>query len=239
MSQPTYLPDGPELEGHETPRHGYRGQSGPPDSRSPWPKSLTLAITREAGARGGTIASRIGGRLGWQVFSQELMEYMAQEGKVGAGLFDPLPDAAVEWIERRLAELMREQNLSRNPTVIDLARVVLTLGAQGEVILLGRGAGCILPSATTLHVRLVAPLADRIAYMSQWMRLTEEEAAEQVRKRDSRRADFISTHFHRRPSDVHQYDLVLNTSYLGEERCTELIVQAAKLKLTGLGLEAD
>src|SRR4029077_19821702 len=103
-----------------------------------------------------------------------------------------------------------------------------------EVILLGRGAGCVLPAASTLHVRLVAPVADRIAYVGQVMRLTEEEAAEQVRKRDHRRAEFLSTHFHRRPGDVHQYDLCLNTSLLGEEICTELIVQAAKAKMDAL-----
>ena len=56
----------------------------------------------------------------------------------------------------------------------------------GEVILLGRGAGCILPAASTLHVRVVAALTDRIAYMAQWLRLTMDEAAQQVELRDSR-----------------------------------------------------
>jgi cytidylate kinase len=109
--------------------------------------------------------------------------------------------------------------------------MVLSLGAQGEVILIGRGAGCILPPESTLNVRVVAPLADRIAYMSQWLRLTMEESAEQVQLRDARRAEFISTHFHLQPSDLYQYDLLLNSSRLGEELCAELIVQAAVAKL--------
>ena len=117
------------------------------------------------------------------------------------------------------------------PSVLALARTVLSLGAQGEVILLGRGAGSILPARSTLHVRLVAPLADRIAYMSQWMRLTVEEAAEQVRQRDAQRGEFLATHFHRTGADLYQYDLILNTSRLGEERCAEMIIQAAKIKL--------
>jgi len=76
----------------------------------------------------------------------------------------------------------------------------------------------------------VAPLQDRVAYMGQWLRLTEEEAAEKVRRRDERRAEFIATHFHRQPGDVHQYDLVLNSSLLGEEVCAELIAQAARAR---------
>ena len=113
---------------------------------------------------------------------------------------------------------------------------MLTLGAEGNVVLIGRGAGCILPPETTLHVRIIAPEADRVAYMSQWLRLTSEAAAEQVRLRDSRRAEFITTHFHRQPGDIYQYDLLLNTSLLGEDLCAELIAQAARVKTAALGL---
>src|SRR5262249_41241955 len=94
----------------------------------------------------------------------------------------------------------------------------------------------ILPAPTTLHVRIVAPLPDRIAYMSQWLRLTDEQAAEQVRTRDIRRAEFIATHFHRQPNDLYQYDLLLNSALLGEELCADLIVQAARAKQAALGL---
>jgi hypothetical protein len=81
-----------------------------------------------------------------------------------------------------------------------------------------------------LNVRIVAPLSDRIAYMSQWLRLTEQQAAEEVRRRDSRRAEFIPTHFHRQPGDIYQYDLLLNSSLLGEEQAAELIAAAARAK---------
>ena len=221
----------PALREAASPLHGFRGQ----DTGAPsLPRGLTIAISREAGARGGTIAKRAGEKLGWQVFSQDLLEYISQEGTFRQDILDNLTPAAHAWVEEHLERLLQEQNLSRNPTILELARMVLSLGVQGEVILLGRGAGCILPARSTLHVRFIAPLEDRIAYMSQWLRLTEEEAAEQVRKRDNRRTDFLSTHFHRRPGDMHQYDLVLNSSTLGEEACADLIVQAAKAKVAGL-----
>ncbi len=222
----------PQESAGETPRHGFRGEleEAPPDF--PW--GLTVAISREAGARGATIAKRAGAKLGWQVYSQDLLEYIAQEGTFRQDVLDHLPVSASAWVDERINQLLKEQNLSRNPSILDLARMVLSLGAEGEVVLLGRGAGCILPTPTTLHVRLVAPLSDRIAYMSQWMRLTEEEAAEHVRKRDILRAEFITTHFHRKSSDMHQYDMVLNTSFLGEERCADLIVQAARAKAASL-----
>jgi cytidylate kinase len=133
-------------------------------------------------------------------------------------------------VDARLEALLREQNLTQHPSMVNLARVILALGSQGEVVLIGRGAGFILPRASTLHVRLMAPLQERIAYMSQWLRLPVQEAAERVRLRDARRAEFINTHFHRQPGDIHQYDMLLNASLLGEETCAGLIAQAAKAR---------
>ena len=35
-------------------------------------------------------------------------------------------------------------------------------------------------------------------------------------------------------NDVHFYDMILNTSLLGEDRCAELIATAAKAKLSAI-----
>lgn len=215
----------------ESPHHGFQGDRAPSPAVEAVPASLTIAISREAGSRGSSIATRAGAKLGWQVFNQELLEYIAQEGNFRQDLVANRSPAAAHWAEVQLQRLLKEQNLSQHPSLIDLARIILALGSQGEAVLVGRGAGFLLPARTTLHARIVAPLADRIAYMSQWLRLTPEAAADQVRLRDSRRGEFITTHFHRQASDVHQYDLVLNSSLLGEEACAELIAQAARAKL--------
>ncbi len=226
----------PPLAG-ETPLHGYRGNR--PAESVGLPAALTITISREAGARGSTIAQQAGAKLGWQVYPQDLLEFVTQDAAARQEILQGLPPGAAAWAEDQLQRLVRAEAISSNPSVIDLVRVLLQLGARGEAVLVGRGAGCILPAHTTLNVRLVAPPEDRIAYMAQWLRLTDEEAAEHVRRLDQRRTEFIRTHFHRDPSDAHQYDLTLNSSLLGEERCAELIVHAAKAKLAGLGSGAE
>jgi cytidylate kinase len=215
----------------ESPRHGFQGDRAPVPAAVTAPASLTIAVSREAGSRGGTIARRAGQKLGWQVYNQELLEYIAQEGAFRQEVLSHIPAAAAAWAEARLEHLLQEHHLSHHPAIVELARIILALGAQGEAILIGRGAGCILPPESTLHVRIMGPLADRIAYMSQWLRLTVEEAAEQVRLRDSRRAEFVSSHFGRQPGDIYQYDLLLNSCLLGEDLSAELIAQAARAKL--------
>jgi cytidylate kinase len=223
----------PAAEAGESPLHGYRGEI---EEGGPFgvPAGLTIAISREAGSRGGTIAARAGEKLGWEVYSEEMLEFGAQNAALRQDLLDKLSPAANAWIDEHFQQLQEERDLTQHPNLRDLARLVLTLAMQGNVILLGRGAGFLLPSPSTLHVRLVAPLADRIAYMSQWMRLTGEEASEQVQKRDHRRTDYLATHFHRKPNDEHLFDMVLNTSLLGEERCADVIAAAAKAKMSAI-----
>jgi cytidylate kinase len=236
LNPPEEFDPGPVVR--ETPRHGFQGDRGAKPVNT-IPRGLTVALSREAGSRGGSISHRAGVKLGWQVYSQELLEYIAQEGNFRQEVAENLSAEAKAWVDAQLDRLLKAQDLSRNPSIVELARVVLSLGTHGDVVLLGRGAGFILPAQTTLHVRFIAPLADRVAYMSQWLRMTEEEAAEQVRNRDQRRAEFIATHFHRKPGDIYQYDLLLNSSLLGEELCAELIVRAARAKQAALGFESQ
>ncbi|HZV03852.1 MAG TPA: cytidylate kinase-like family protein [Gemmataceae bacterium] len=220
----------------ETPRHGFQGDRGAPPAPRSGPSALTIAVSREAGARGGTIARRVGRKLGWQVYDQELLEYMAQEAIVSQVVLDAPPATPADWVEARLQQLMRDKLLSDHPTIVNLAHVVLALATQGQVVLLGRGANCIVPRETTLSVRIISPLNERIAYMGQWLRLTEEEAAERVRLRDERRREFVANNFFRDPNEVHQYDLILNSSLLGEDVCAELIAQAARARAAQLAL---
>src|SRR5690348_4563406 len=158
------LPLPPE-ESRESPRHGFQGDRAPAPPPAEFPAGLTVAVSREAGSRGGSIGRRVARKLGWPVYDQELLEYVSQEGRLHQELIDGLPPAAGAWLGQRLDQFLREQSVSQHPSILRLARAILALAAQGSVVLIGRGAGLMLPAETTLHVRVIAPLDDRIAYM--------------------------------------------------------------------------
>jgi hypothetical protein len=220
---PEDLPTGP------APRHGYQGDRTD-RAREPFPAGMTVAITRESGARGGSIARRLGRKLGWPVYGQEMLEYLAANELARSQLLAELPSEALTWAGGRVEYLRSRHALGGEPAFADLAQLILALAAPGEVIFVGRGAGYLLPAAGTLHVRVVAPLADRIGYMSQYLRQSREQAVEHVNRGDALRSEYVLTHFLREPADVHSFDMVLNSSLLGEEACVDLIAQAAKLK---------
>src|SRR4051794_17776743 len=95
----------------DAPLHGFQGDRGPAPPREAVPRALTVALSREAGARGSTIARRAGRKLGWQVYDQELLEFMSQDATVGYTLVEQLPPAAGAWVEAHLERLLREQSV--------------------------------------------------------------------------------------------------------------------------------
>src|SRR5262249_32905099 len=133
------LPSQPDLDPPDasavTPRHGFQGDRAAGPARPAFPAALTIALSREAGARGSSIAGRTAGKLGWQVYSQELLEYIAQEGNFRQAVVDNLPADAAAWVEGRLDSLLSSEGLTRHTPLLNLARVVLALGAYGRVIL--------------------------------------------------------------------------------------------------------
>ena len=208
---------------YSAPAHGHRGETS---ARPGSPAGLTIAVSREAGARGGSIARRIGKRLGWQVYTQELLEFLCANDAARQSVLADVPHDAVDWVDAQLGRLRTNRLADPGGADGDMPRLILTFAARGQVVLVGRGAGYYLPRDISLHTRIVAPLADRIAHMADWLRLTRDEAAEQVRHRDERRADFLLKHFGHRTADPYDFDLVLNSAFLGEEACADAVLAA-------------
>ncbi|MSR53774.1 MAG: cytidylate kinase-like family protein [Gemmataceae bacterium] len=205
------------------PLHGNRGDAV---TRPTAPAGVTIAISREAGARGGSIARRVGKRLGWQVYDQELIEFLCATDSAREPVLADVPVDAADWVEAQLQRVRRDRGIDPAAEGGVMPRLILSLASRGEIILVGRGAGYYLPRVSSLHVRIVAPLEDRIANMADWSRLAHSTATDLVRQKDERRAEFLFRHFGRRTTDAIDFDLMLNSGLLKEETCADVILAA-------------
>lgn len=211
-----------------SPMHGYRGeQTARHDSEL---RGLTIAISREAGARGSTIAKRVAEQLGWQLFDQELLGYLVHNETAREELLSEVPPGVVQWANEQHRKYVQHRRGVDVPEMGEWLRLLFVIGARGEAVILGRGAGVLLPVASTLNVRIVSPLQDRVAYMSQSLRLPANAAREEIAARDRIRGELHLSVSGREAGDLAQYDLVLNSSRLGESACADLIAEAIRAK---------
>jgi cytidylate kinase len=194
---------------------------------------------REAGTAGPLVAHEVGTRLAWPVYHYELLERIAQEMGLRVSLLESLDERRQSWLRETVQSFALVPTVSESAFVRHLIETILSLGAHGECLIVGRGAALILPAETTLRVRLVAPPEERITVFSQRFGLSRAEAARQVEATDRERMRFIKDHFLQDPTNPHLYDLVLNTWRWSVSESAQLIIDALHRLQARIGRDAS
>jgi cytidylate kinase len=203
---------------HWRERHQQTGAGAPP--------TFTVALMREAGTPGTTIALAIGARLGWQVYDYELLQRIAQETGLRVSLLENLEERQKGWLLESVEAFGSAPAVSESTFTRHLIQTVLSLGALGDCVIVGHAAAFILPAERTLRVRLVGSLDDRVREATQRRGLSRTEAARWVEETELARARFVRDHFLKDLADPHHYDLTLNISRWPVPACADLIIEA-------------
>jgi cytidylate kinase len=188
--------------------------------------AITIAISRQSGAQGTTTARAVGERLGWAVYDRELVEQIAQDMNLQSSLLETVDEKKASWVREFMESFSPASVFNDIVYVHRMMKTIASLAALGDCVFVGRGIAHILPVETTLRVRLVAPIAWRVAAMSRKLGVSLEEAAAKVAAIDRQRVQFVREHFNKDTTDPSLYDLVLNTERFSAEQCVDLIVEA-------------
>jgi cytidylate kinase len=197
-------------------------------SLSPTRPPFTIALSREAGANGAEVARAVGERLHWPVYDRELLQLIAEGMGLRTDLLDSVDEKRVGWLRQCLEAVVAVPAVTAGAYTRHLVEALLALAAHGNCVIVGRGAAQILPAATTLRVRLIGPLEERVRAIRERFGLTPAEAARWVERTDRERTRFVQDHFRRDPADAHAYDLVINTARYPVAACADLIEEALR-----------
>ena len=189
-----------------------------------------LLISREKGAGGRQVANLIGQQMGWQVFDRQIVDAIAERTQMRQQLVENLDEKTRGALEEFLRHVLTKE-IGSTDYLRHLRRVLLTLGQQGDVVIVGRGSEYILPARFGLRVRMVAPFEVRKERIVRANGLTTEAAEALITKVDHERKDFIHSQFQGNTNDPLNYDLVLNTGPLSVEGTAEIVLAALKQKL--------
>lgn len=190
-----------------------------------------LLISRERGAGARAAAALITKRLNWPVFDREIVNEIAQRAKIRRQLIESLDERGQNALEEFIRDILERDAIAPSEYLYHLKEVLLTLGHQGEVIIVGRGAEHVLPRQFGLFVCMVAPIEARIERISRDLGMTPEAARAHIEQVDKEREKFIRSHFQRCPGIPTDYDIIINTGHLTPERAAEIMLTALQQKL--------
>ena len=210
-----------------------------------------ITISREYGSGGGEVAQRLAKRLQWQLVDHEIVVRVAQELGVSVEEAEAQDEYAESVTSRILSSLQAMQptlfTISPLPITMNipsyqeaLKRVVEGSVASGHVVIVGRGAQVLLEQhRDVLHVRIVAPIEQRITYVMRREGVTHDEARTRIQIKDQDRMRYLHAVHHRRSDDALLYDMTLNTAVLSLDQAVELISVALQEKATRLSLPTE
>src|SRR5262249_31428353 len=153
------------------------------------------------------------------VYDQELINKVADELHKPSFAVRGVDEKSFNWLEDTLSSLFSEHHVNPSSYLKHLLTTLHGLGLVGHCIIVGRGCNFVLPRDSTLRVRLVANLPDRVRIIGRLMGISDKEASAWIDRKERERTQFIEKNFGVDVADPHHYHLVLNTSYLTVEEC--------------------
>lgn len=187
-----------------------------------------ITIGREFGSGGRTIGREVAKKLGIPCYDQELIEKMAEESG-----FTP------EYVEKEsenaslgswAASALGMDGTYTAPTNQDRlwavqSRIIREIAEKESCVIVGRCADVILEDkADLLRVFIHADFEARAKRIVEKYGETETPTEKRLRDKDKRRALYYQFYTDRKWGDIENYDIILNSSALGLERCVDIIV---------------
>ncbi len=217
-----------------------------------------ITISRQFGSGGDQIADRLCKILGYQQFDKtlilqsaadagisekEVYDYSEENHKVRSFLDRLFSRSAVmglgmgtTWVDFGENYVPPQPELLNEEAMQSLVqKAIRSAYHMGNMVILGRGSQILLQKEPdTLHIRIEAPLEDRIQNVKEWLKAEKQtfqadveirrQAQDMILERDAASQDYIKHFYQADWTNTNLYHLVLNTGKLGLERATQLIV---------------
>lgn len=200
-----------------------------------------ITVTRLFGSGGGEVARRVAESLGWQLVDSAFVDGLARGLRATPAVAQAI-DESVPSLAERLADalalgggevLAASLATPLPPTeqrVADLThRVIDEAMARGPAVLVGRGVQPYLAQRTdVLHALCCAPFPALVARVAARDGLATADAEELIRQKNHERAQYVKRHFNRDWLAPEHYHVVLNTEWLGIDRCVAIVGDLAR-----------
>jgi len=198
------------------------------------PRAITLS--RQTGCGALAVAEKVAQLLQsdvspeapqWRVFDRNLMDKVLEEHQLPSRLAKFLPEDRINEVQDIADELFGLRP-GQWTIVEQTAETIRRLVEAGNVILIGRGTNFITAHQPgVFHVRLVAPLEQRIQHAHECYGLTMSKARTFCMNQDLGRERYVSKYFKADIEDPLHYHLTVNTGLMGYDEVAKLIVETS------------
>ena len=193
-----------------------------------------ITISRQFGAGGRTLGERLCHRFGFHLVDEFVIDELARKAKVKGDWLTAMEKEASSTLLSLLSNIVSSGLMYRTPTAPGenferkkykdfLRRIMTAMANEGGYVLLGRGSQIVLRDhPKVLRILLVAEYQDRVKFMVQRYRLSEDEAKKIIKEKETQRAAVATNIFGTDIDDPKLYHIVLNVSLISFDWAVEV-----------------
>ena len=197
-------------------------------------KNVVITIARQYGSGGRTIGEMLAKKLNIHYYDKDLMKLASDDSGINEALFvnadEKIKSSRLFHIAKSAynGELIPPESddfTSTDNLFNYQAKIIRELAQEEPCVIIGRCADYVLKDCpNVLSVFIHAPKEFCLEQEALKHSMSEKELERFVAKTDRHRAEYYKYHTGREWTDARNYDLCLDSSKLGYERCVEEII---------------
>ena len=195
--------------------------------------NYVITIARGYGSGGRTIGKMLAEQLGISYYDRELLRLASDASGINEELFAKADEKLKKTRLFKIAKKVYKGELippdsddfvSNDNLFNYQAKIIKELAQQESCVIVGRAADFILKDFdNVVKVFVHAPIEDCIKTLKEMTGKSEKELEKQILSIDKHRAEYYKYYTGRNWEDAKNYDLCLNSSQLGFEKCVEIV----------------
>jgi cytidylate kinase len=202
-------------------------------------ENYVITIARGYGSGGRTIGKLLAERLNVHYYDRELMRLASDTSGINEELFVKADEIVRKSLLFRVAKKAYQGELippdsddfvSNDNLFNYQAKVIQELANQESCVIVGRCADYVLKDNKNVNrIFIHAPFEDCVSTIVELSGITRDAAAKKITSIDKHRAEYYKYYTGRSWENAENYDLCLNSSKLGFEKCVDMILDYLKI----------
>jgi len=198
-----------------------------------------ITVSRETGAGAEMVCEELikileslseADEINWTYFDRELIEKVLADHNLPKQLNKYMKEDKYRYLSEDVNVLLG-LHPSQRTILQKISESILQLARMGKVIIVGRGANIITAKLkNSFHVRLVAPLDNRVRHIMKIENLNKKDAEAFVKQKDKARREYIKSSYSKNVADIEMYHIVVNTGLMSYKESAEIIAGAVVKK---------
>lgn len=196
-----------------------------------------ITISRQCGSGGHTIGQLVAEKLGIPLYDKKILEEVAKRSGLAEDVIETEGEYSTSSLLFGIAmgiyngwdATQRENMPLREQINAYQTEFIREVAEKGACVIVGRCADYVLRERTDcINVYIYGKEDDRVKRVIEEHRVSDFEAEMHVKKRDKKRAAHYKYITDQEWGDMKNYNLCLDSSKLGIEKCVELILNCVE-----------